>query len=675
MMSFKSTTILFLLLFFCSSLHAQRNKSKFRFGDVKPEDFAPTHYAVDSSADAVFLYDIGSAGYEGNSKGFFDVVCKRHTRIRLLHKNAFDLATFSIDLYSKYSKEERLVDLDAATYNLEDGKVVVTKLDKSDLFKDKNKNYTTQKFTFPNVKEGSIIEYSYTVSSPYFQDIPAWYYQGQYPRLFSQYEVVIPEIFDFVFVKQGYHPYCIDTALISQQSYNLLIPGSNDLQAPTSVSWRGNTINSVWAMKDVPALKDESFTTTLANHVARISFQLSAIKIPEEPVKSYMHSWFEMAADLMKDEDFGAQLTAHNGWLSDDLKALTANVRDTLAKARKIYEYVRDNFTCIQDYGKYLTQPLRKTFQTRKGSVADLNLLLTAMYLNQGLSAQPVLLSTRSHGKALESYPLMDKFNYVICRLALGDGYQLLDASRSELGFGRLALECYNGSGRVIDAGSPVLVNLSADSLQERTMASVFVMNDSTGHHMMGSYTCTPGYFESVRLRSRLAKNKQEAFFSEIQKSFSWEVQLNNTGVDSLLQLDMPVSYHYDMSFDFNEDLVYFNPIIGDLFYRENPFKASTRNYPLEMDYCIDRLYVLNMEIPAGYKVEELPKSARVNLNENEGKFEYVIAADKNRVQMRCQVKLNKANFEPGDYETLRDFFAFIVKKEQEQVVFKKIKS
>jgi hypothetical protein len=34
---------------------------------------------------------------------------------------------------------------------------------------------------------------------------------------------------------------------------------------------------------------------------------------------------------------------------------------------------------------------------------------------------------------------------------------------------------------------------------------------------------------------------------------------------------------------------------------------------------------------------------------------------------------LNKATFDPEDYETLRNFFAFVVEKEGEQIVFKKV--
>jgi hypothetical protein len=48
---------------------------------------------------------------------------------------------------------------------------------------------------------------------------------------------------------------------------------------------------------------------------------------------------------------------------------------------------------------------------------------------------------------------------------------------------------------------------------------------------------------------------------------------------------------------------------------RENPFKAAERKYPVEMPYVRDDMYILNMQIPDGYEVDELPKSARVALN------------------------------------------------------------
>lgn len=134
--------ILFFLssLFYFFSLSAQIKRPKVKYGDVNAADFEPKVYSIDSSANAVFLYDIGESSFRESIKADFDVIYKRHARIRLMNKNSFDFATIEINLYKERSDyEERLEDLDAATYNIENGKVVVTKVDKSSIFKDKMK--------------------------------------------------------------------------------------------------------------------------------------------------------------------------------------------------------------------------------------------------------------------------------------------------------------------------------------------------------------------------------------------------------------------------------------------------------------------------------------------------------------------------------------------------------
>ena len=133
------------------------------------------------------------------------------------------------------------------------------------------------------------------------------------------------------------------------------------------------------------------------------------------------------------------------------------------------------------------------------------------------------------------------------------------------------------------------------------------------------------------------------------------------------------MSYNFALKIDSNEDLYYFNPLLTEV-YKENPFKAAERKYPVEMPHPIDETYVFNMEIPEGYTVDEIPKAAKVVFNDDEGFFEYLIAKDDERIQLRSRLKLVKATYKQEDYSVLRDFFAFVVKKQSEQIVFKKKK-
>jgi len=158
----------------------------------------------------------------------------------------------------------------------------------------------------------------------------------------------------------------------------------------------------------------------------------------------------------------------------------------------------------------------------------------------------------------------------------------------------------------------------------------------------------------------------------KIKKSYGSEMQVDNLTIDSLKMLEQPIKLTYNLHFNTeNEDLVYINPVMAEG-YKENPFKAANRRYPVEIPYRIDQMYIFSMNVPDGYKVDDLPKSTRVMFNGDEGMFEYLISAENGLIQMRCRLKLEKATFQPDEYNSLRDFFGFVVKKQQEQIVLKK---
>ena len=92
------------------------------------------------------------------------------------------------------------------------------------------------------------------------------------------------------------------------------------------------------------------------------------------------------------------------------------------------------------------------------------------------------------------------------------------------------------------------------------------------------------------------------------------------------------------------------------------------------MPYARDEVFQLVMDVPAGYVVEELPKSSKVLLGDNIGFFEYIIQKDEDIIQFRSRIKIDKTIFSADSYNGLRDFFATIVNKQNEQIVFKKKK-
>ncbi|MES2329096.1 MAG: transglutaminase domain-containing protein [Bacteroidota bacterium] len=660
-----------LLSFACLSA---QDKQKNRFEKIGVADFKVSSPVVDSNSNAVVLADVGSTEFVGNNNGDFSLVFKQHKRILLRNRNAFDEATVKIHVYTgtDFSTEERFEDFEATTYNIENGQVVATKLDKASLFKEKlTREQSLRKFTFPNIKEGSIIEYQYTIRSPFYSRLRPWYFQGEYPCLWSEYQVTIPPMFNYITNRQGYLKYTTDTVKRVYKNYYIVEQSGAGRNETYNLS--GDATFALWAIKDVPAFKPEKYTSSPRNHINTIEFQLASIKYSETNTRLVLKDWFATTMGMMEDPDFGLQLKDDNGWIKDAMKKVTTDTGAT-ERAKKIFEYVRDNFKCNDHEALWLSQPLKKTFQTKLGNVSDINILLTAIYINQGFEAQPVVLSTKNNGHAKEAAALLSQYNYVISRVKVDEQYLLLDASQNRMGFGKLPEDCYNISGRVIDPKLPVLVNLSPDSLKESKYTSIFIINDENGGGIDGSLTSNLGYIESSHLREKLLATKQEDYFKEIKKGYTPEFELSNLVVDSLKLYDEPVSVKYDLKLKFgDEDVIYFNPLFNEA-WKKNPFTSAERVYPVEMPYQMNELFILDMEIPKGYKVDEIPKSTRMKLNDDDGMFEYIVSATKERVQLRNRLAMKKATFAPDDYETLREFFGQIVKKQAEQIVFKKIK-
>ena len=118
-------------------MSAAQEVPTFKFGKITPDDLQKKVYAVDSNAAAVVIADVGSAQIAGNTKGGFSVEYKYYKRVHILNKNGYYQADIDIPIYSSGGMEVELENLKAVTYNLEGGKIVESKLEKSNVFKEK----------------------------------------------------------------------------------------------------------------------------------------------------------------------------------------------------------------------------------------------------------------------------------------------------------------------------------------------------------------------------------------------------------------------------------------------------------------------------------------------------------------------------------------------------------
>ena len=674
-----SLRLIFLLmpaLLFSAGKSLGQDKAPINFGNVSIADFNISSSFIDSNTNAVIIADVGNTTFEGNSKGWFTYIYKRQRRIKIFNKTGFDMATVEIALFKNDDSQEKAEKITAATYNVEDGKVTETKLQSKDIFEEKyDKNHVEKKFTLPGLKEGSIIEYSYTIKSDFEFNLPSWEFQNsEHPTLWSEYSVTIPSLLVYMSLLQGYHKFYIDKSKEGLANYTIrrkrYLSGLNEAEESLNIS--SPTVLHRWVMKDLPAFGFENYIASSKNNIDKVILQLNQT-YDGESYHDVANNWSKLSEELMKRDDFGLPVKEENYWLDDVMATIIQKSDDQLTAARKIYYHLLQNYTCTNRYNKFLTTNLKDVVKKKSGSVGDINLLLAAMLNHINIDVLPVLLSTREFGLNSATYPVMERLNYVIAKVNINAVDYYLDATTPFLPFGKLPIACYNGHARAISKDTAAIY-FSTDSLKE-TSSTVININISDKNEIHGSYNHRMGFFESLETKNNLAKLSVSSYKKSIKETYPDDFEINNIEVDSFQSPEAPVLVKFDFklkSFE-NAGLVYFNPLMGEEI-KTNPFTAVERKYPVEMPYTTEKLYVLNMPIPDGYIVEEIPKSSLIKLNGEEGFFEYLLQAKDGFIQIRTRLVITKANFTNIDYKTLRDFYAQIVKKESEQIVFKKIK-
>jgi hypothetical protein len=361
------------------------------------------------------------------------------------------------------------------------------------------------------------------------------------------------------------------------------------------------------------------------------------------------------------------------GFAKNELNAISAKFTEPEQKIIAIYEYVRKSVKWNGIKQKYAESTTKKAYENRTGNAADLNLMLVAMLREAGLDANPVILSTRDHGRLLKSYALLTKFNYVIAHVNLNGKDYLLDATDPVIGHGMLPTRCLNGEGWLVNERSGRWIALQTN---ER-FAQVFsakVNLDKEGE-LKGTINVSKGGYSAVSMRKSLLTEGKDKYVETLKKENpSWQISSHDfTDVEDV---NKTLNAKYDVAItDFVNvagDMIYLKPMLSEAT-DENPFKLENRKFPVDFSAPIDQTYICAITIPQGYKAEELPKGAIVDLPEKAGRFSYMVAVNGNIIQLTSRLSLKKPVFYAEEYAFLKEFYNQIVSKHAEQIVLKKI--
>lgn len=657
----KIRRLIYLMGILCLSLNVYAQKKEFKFGKITTEDFNVKPFGQDSAAAAVKIFDVGDCYFEYISNRF-EYVFERHVRYKILNKNAYDLADFQIALYRSASDaKEDLLRMEAATYNLEGEKTIITKLGKESKFTEEfNKNYQIKKYTLGNVKEGSIIEYKYTIRSPFTFQLRGWSFQSSYPTLYTEYNVKTPE---YLIYKPSFSGY-----------YKINQTKRETTSAHYVTGLISNANYNQYVMENVPAMKTEPFITTMDDYITSIDFELMATRYPNDIYRDHTGSWPKIIKGLAEDENFGSFIK-RNSIAKTLLPTIIKTETDTLKIANLIYNYIKSNLKWNDRHRLYSSETNPKNILEKKtGSSADINLLLLILLKEAKIDANPVLVSTRSNGLH-PGLPMISKFNSVLVSTKIGGKDLILDATNADHFMGMVSYENLNHQGFSIDLKSQTGAWIMTEPIYGDEKVHNFSLTLDKENKLKGTMIQYYKGYGALSLRRKYRSNASETEFIKNVKKDKQGLEIDSYKINNLDNFDEILNEELTVTIEDNVEeagnLVYLNPLLYERT-KENFFKHETRNFPVDFAYPMKESIRTTINFPDDYEIDKLPKGGVFKLPDNKGSFTISFLSQDKLVLVRSVIEINKTVFSPEEYFEIKELFKVIVERQAEQIVFKK---
>lgn len=646
------------LCFLTAFLSAQTPFKVEKWGKIPDEDLLLTHCPFDSAAAAMMLQEVGHAEVTFDREGTV-VVYNYWARIKIFDASALEEGNLLIPYYSDRDLEQflnldvQLILPDGERQKVQSDNVFTTKV---------NKNVSVKKVFIPNLQKGCIIEYRYEIKSfDYISMYGTWYFQQEIPVRWSQLKVTIPQYFNYVYLMKA--PRAFDL----QKSEQNTIIGLNGK--------RYDVVEAVYGLGNLPAIKDEPYITTLDDYRAHIGFQLNDINIPGRYSEKYLTSWSDVANKMEKHEQFGLQYNKSGNF--DKLwAAFRVEVPESTPKSEipeKVLRFVTRNIKWNGANRRFSANGLDAAFTQKTGSTADLNLAVVALLRKSGFDAVPMLISTRDHGATYSVYPFADQFNSVVAFLYEGEGGILIDATHPCHPLGEMRDACYNEEGWLVDEKRPNWVQITAPEYSTTWYGK---MKMTENGEMSGHVSMSLGGAAATSWREEL-QGENEAEF--VKKNFATDFPERR--IDSVVIRERD-TYQQPLKLDFFcsipnaatviNDFIYLRPVL-DFIITENPLKNPKRSFPVSFTYPMKAQYVLQLDLPEGYTLEDEPTPVRINLPNEGGKVQFTCGKmTESQIQIVLKLTLTQLTFQPEDYLALRQFFELVAEKVQLQLALKK---
>ena len=174
----------------------------------------------------------------------------------------------------------------------------------------------------------------------------------------------------------------------------------------------------------------------------------------------------------------------------------------------------------------------------------------------------------------------------------------------------------------------------------------------------------------------RSIKGVKEDVYLEKLENTNNKIEIKEYSLQNEKEVNLPMVETYSFVGNNLSELIggkiYINPM---LFFTQtqNPFKQENRAYPVDYGFPFQDKCAVNIQIPEGFKVESLPQSLTLTLNENLGIFKYLTSLNGNMIQISISNQINSSLVSSEDYADLKSYYQKMIEKQNEKIIIVKI--
>ena len=616
-----------------------------KWGKPTQEELTMTEYAPDKDADAVVLFrqvDVFYQFINGNFRIHNIVKC----RLKVLKPEGKRVADGSI--YLKGSENTRSTletvrGLKAVAYNMEDSKLVKTKMESSMTHEEQiDKTDRLLKFSVPQVRVGTVIEYEYRLESDFFYELRDWYAQGDIPVVYTKYSLSVPSWFSFHIEESGMNK----------------LEKKTDTGSLTIGSETVTTNEQTFVGRNLPALKDDDYVWRAEDYGNKVTHELQGIYIPGAVHKSYTSEWSDIDEILLSDSECGGRIKK-NSPLKDEVTAAgIPQIADIKERVEATWKLLHQR---VRWDGKYAfwAKSGSKVLKEGTGTNADINFLFINMLHDAGIEANPIVLRLRDRGRLPISHASIKYLSTFVVGIMMNDSTMAYFDSSAEDGYldvlpARLSVD----RARLIRKGKPgVWVNLQEVAQgSERSYIQATLNADGT---ISGTRTNALAGEAAASLRKmwRTAKDSTEVI-RDMQEKTGIEITEYHLQGRYDFSPNIVEVVKFNMQCSSTDDIVYLNPLVIAPI-SKNPFTAETRNLPVELPYKQRETVNVAITLPDGWQIEE-------GLQPIVLRFDGITASimckqNGNQLQVAYKLDIKRTFFTQQQYQDLKAFMERLV--------------